>query len=77
MDQTIEQTLNRDSKTKGGITGMTLKKNAVHCWSISFAERAKIQECCEEMAGRKQNSRGRKVLDKRRVQRDEDVCLWD
>ena len=72
MDQTIEQTLNRDSKTKGGIKSMTLKKNAVHCWILSFAERAKIQECCEQMAGRKQNSRGRKELDQTRIKQDEE-----
>ena len=29
IDQTIEQTLNRSMKTKGGIVGFSLKKNAV------------------------------------------------
>ena len=34
-DITIEQTFNRDSKTKGGLTGFTQNKGAVHRWIIS------------------------------------------
>jgi len=39
-DQTIEQTANRDSKTKGGLTGITVNKGAVHRWILSHPERA-------------------------------------
>ena len=31
-DQVMEQTFNRDSKTKGGLTGFTLNKSAVQRW---------------------------------------------
>uniref|UniRef100_UPI00398F633D DNA topoisomerase 3-beta-1-like n=1 Tax=Pristiophorus japonicus TaxID=55135 RepID=UPI00398F633D len=36
-DQVIEQTANRDSKTKGGLTGFTLNKGAVQRWTLVTA----------------------------------------
>ncbi|PIK41754.1 hypothetical protein BSL78_21395 [Apostichopus japonicus] len=50
--QTIEQTANRDSKTKGGLTGITVNKGAVHRWISSHHMRAEISRECEEMAGK-------------------------
>ena len=38
LDQVIEQTANRDSKTKGGLRGTTRNRNAVH----SFRSHTKI-----------------------------------
>ena len=49
-DQTIEQTVNKDSKTKGGIVGFSLNKGAVHRWIMSQAERSAISGRCQEMA---------------------------
>ena len=49
-DQTIEQTMNKDSKTKGGIVGFTLKKGAVHRWILGQSERCAISRKCQEMA---------------------------
>ena len=46
-DQTIEQTANRDSKTKGGLIGFS----TVHRWLLSQSERATITNKCKEMAG--------------------------
>eukprot|EP00794_Sanderia_malayensis_P001845 gene1845-2078_t len=34
-DQVMEQTFNRDSKTKGGLTGFTLNKSAVQRWILA------------------------------------------
>ena len=31
-DQTIEQTINQDSKTKGGLIGFSLNRAAIHTW---------------------------------------------
>ena len=42
VDHTIEQTVNRDTKTKGGNTGFSLKKGAVERWFLTAHERAKI-----------------------------------
>lgn len=50
-DQTIEQTVNRDSKTKGGIVGFSLNRSSVHRWLLAQSERAAITRKCKEMAG--------------------------
>ena len=41
VDQTIEQTMNRDSKTKGGIVGISLNRGAVQRWILTAHDRAK------------------------------------
>ena len=50
-DQTIEQTLNKDSKSKGGIVGFTLSPEAVDRWTHARSSRASILQKTEEMAG--------------------------
>ena len=42
VDHTIEQTLNKDTKTKGGIIGFSLNKGAVQRWILTAHERAAI-----------------------------------
>ncbi|CAB3989225.1 Hypothetical predicted protein [Paramuricea clavata] len=63
MDQTLEQTLNKNSKTKGGMIGFSINKSAVHRWIKSFADRAEIQSICENMAGRGNHTHQRKEMD--------------
>ena len=48
MDQTIEQTMNRDSKTKGGII---LNRGAVQRWILTVHDRAKTSQTCREITG--------------------------
>ena len=50
VDQTIEQTLNRNTKTKGGIIGLSLKKGAVQWWMLTAYARASSADRCREMA---------------------------
>lgn len=50
-DQTIEQTINRNSKTKGGVVGFSMNPTSVHRWLLSQSERAAITERCKSMAG--------------------------
>jgi hypothetical protein len=50
-DQAIEQTANRDSKTKGGLVGFTLNRGAVTRWILSQSERSAITWQCQKMAG--------------------------
>lgn len=50
-DQAIEQTANRDSKTKAGLIGFTLNKGAVERWILSQSERSAITRQCQVMAG--------------------------
>ena len=48
-DQTIEQTVNRDSKTKGGLTGFSMNRSSVRRWLLSQSERAAITQRCKSM----------------------------
>ena len=74
MDQTLEQSLNKNSKTKGGMIGFSINKSAVHRWIKSFADRAEIQSVCEHMAGRGNQMRQRTEMDiSRRIQDEESV----
>ena len=50
-DQTIEQTINRDSKTKGGLVGFSLNHAAIHRWLLAQSERAAITNKCKDMTG--------------------------
>ena len=44
FDQTIEQTVNRDTKTKGGIIGFSTRKESVGKWVHTAPERAAITQ---------------------------------
>ncbi|XP_041466296.1 uncharacterized protein LOC121416845 [Lytechinus variegatus] len=61
-DQTIEQTCNRDTKTKGGMIGFTRNKGAVARWILSQQERSAISKQCEKMAGKDDTSAVKKDL---------------
>lgn len=74
-DQAIEQTCNRDSKTKGGITGITLNRGAVQRWILSHPERSAITRQCEMMAGMQHEERGHKELDATRIAKDNAAVL--
>ncbi|GBM17909.1 hypothetical protein AVEN_108996-1 [Araneus ventricosus] len=52
MDQVIEQTANRDSKTKGGLKGFSRNPAAVHRWMLSHHLRAHICLACEQLSGK-------------------------
>lgn len=72
-DQAIEQTANRDSKTKGGLMGDTINKGVAYCWILSHHERAQINQMCEIMAGKDESSRKWKDLDQTQIKSDEDA----
>lgn len=61
-DQTIEQTINREVKSAGGLIGITLNKNAVQKWILSQGERAAILSQCERMVGLEKDELTRKDL---------------
>ena len=56
-DQTIEQTFNRESKTKGGVTGITLNRPALNRWILSQSQRVAIAKQCKVMAGLEKKTR--------------------
>ena len=56
-DQTIEQTFNRESKTKGGVVGISLNRPALKRWILSQPQRVSITEQCKKMAGIEKGTR--------------------
>ena len=75
VDQTIEQTINRDTKTPGGIIGFSQNKAATHRWLLTAHHRASVTQCCREMAGitREENS-SHKEATLPRIRKDE-LCV--
>ena len=71
-DQAIEETLNRDCKTPGGIKGITINRGAVQRWILAQPERAAIARECEVMAGDHKVERVSKELDQPRIRRLEE-----
>ncbi|PIK43799.1 hypothetical protein BSL78_19364 [Apostichopus japonicus] len=69
-DQTIEQTANRDCKTKGGMVGFTTNKGAVNRWIWSHHARGEITRECELMAGKGERACGSSHLLLARMKQD-------
>jgi len=72
-DQLIEQSMNRDSKTKGGMIGFTLRKGAVNRWVLAHHERAGISHTSKNLAGKDETYRTRSEIDNARMMKDESV----
>jgi len=64
VDQTIEETINRDTNSKGGIIGYCLNKGSVQQWLLTSNERAAITQAYHEMA-RMSMTNGEGVIKKR------------
>ena len=45
------QTINWDSKTKGGLIGFPMNRASVHRWLLSQSERAAMAQRCKLMSG--------------------------
>ena len=65
-DQVIEQTVNRDSKSAGGIVGITTRPNAVAKWILSQSQRLAMTQLCRKYANQGAADRYRKDLDSSR-----------
>ena len=69
--------MNRDSKTSGGLVGISLNQGAVQQWILTVHDRAMILQLCKEMAGladtgshiRKDSSAPRILKDEQDVQK--------
>lgn len=72
-DQAIEETLNRDCKTPGGIKGITLHRGAVQRWILAQPERASITRACEAISGYIEVERTSKEFDRPRITRLENA----
>ena len=51
VDMAIEQSINRDTKTKGGVIGSSLRCGAVQRWIATAHDRAAIPAACHSLAG--------------------------
>ena len=81
VDQAIEQTVNRHSKTKGGIIGFSCQPGAVQQWIVIAHQRAEITESALDMAGLSSSSvvSSHKEAATSRLQKDEQAVqkvLW-
>ena len=74
-DMALERSVNRDSKTKGGIVGITLQKNALDRWFLTAHVRAAVtsaREICSISNDDEQVSElNHKEIGKKRCCRDE------
>ena len=70
-DMTIEQTCNKDTKTKGGVVGFSLNQGASQRWVLTHPERAAITRACSTYAGRNVQKQTRKDLNEPRLMREE------
>ena len=58
VDQVIEQTIHRDTKTKGGIVGVSQNPGAVKCCVLTAHERASLAVACRNLAQSKAQEKG-------------------
>ena len=72
-DQVIEQTINKDQKGPGGITGFSTSEDTVQRWGLTGHLVAKIRCDMEETLGIRRNKSKPKELQKNRVKHDEEV----
>ena len=75
-DQGLEQTINKDGKSRGGVFGLTLRKGALTRWLQTRHITAEYVEAFRSLCGTKcQTSRHHPDLAKSCIMRDEqDVC---
>ena len=75
-DQALEQTVNRDGKSKGGVIGLTLQKGALSRWLQTRHMTAEYMEAFKTFCSDSSSSdKPHEQLGKARMARDEhDIC---
>ena len=73
MDQCIEQTVNKDTKTQGGIIGFSCRPGSVQKWIATAHRRAEVTNLCRGFAGLvdDEGSCKHKETTSKRLQKDE------
>ena len=76
-DMALEQSVNLDSKSKGGIVGITQKSEALERWFLTCHERAAITSAIKEICGIEDSERvgTHKESSLARIRRDEEDVL--
>ena len=72
-DMALEQSVNLDSKTQGGIVGISRKPGALESWFLTSHDRAAITTATKKMCGMQKtdDSGSHKKAGKQRMKRDE------
>ena len=70
----LEQSINADSKSKGGVVGITQNPSALQRWFLTAHERASVTTALKEMYAIRESDRlgTHKESQPKRVQRDEE-----
>jgi hypothetical protein len=83
-DMALEQSVNRDSKTKGGIIGLTKKTEALERWFMTAHVRSAVTTAVKDMCGinhgqakQKESSPGRMLRDESDVTKIVNVVTFD
>ena len=72
-DMALEQSINADSKSKGGIVGISQSPAALERWFLTAHEHASVTTALREMYGNDEsNRRSHKEAAPQRVKRDEE-----
>ncbi|CAH3184788.1 unnamed protein product [Porites lobata] len=73
-DMALEQSINADSKSKGGVVGITHNQSALQRWFLTAHERASVTTALKEMYAIRDSDRmgTHKESQPKRVQRDEE-----
>ena len=71
-DQTIEVTINKDTKVRGGLVGKTLRRDTTNKWIWTAADRATYFQSCKDLCGQgSASSRGHPDGSVARIKQDE------
>ena len=73
VDQALEQSINRDTKSQGGIIGFTLSRGAVDRWMLTIHSRAAFNAACNTRAGLSFPEPTYQALEKSSIQRSLDA----
>ncbi|KAJ8034927.1 hypothetical protein HOLleu_21955 [Holothuria leucospilota] len=73
-DMALEQSINRDSKTKGGIVGISKESGALDRWFLTSHHRAAIITALKYMCDMQDNTKKQQVPDSRRMKNVFRVC---
>lgn len=71
VDQTIEETINKDTQTAGGTRGFSLNPGALQRYYMTAEFRAMFLREIREMVGYSQDNNGHADLQKSRIKKDE------
>ena len=71
-DKVIKTTINKDTKTLGGLTGFSTKTNAVNRWTINASYRASLYSHLQEFLGANTKKYVHADLQKLRIRKDQD-----